>query len=803
VTALRAVLPLLLAWGWLAAGGRPVPAGPPVAPVLPEAFAAAVERTPADPLLLRLREPGALGPAHVSWAPTDGLRCANVGVLAGAWALQPASPAARERLRYWLELMEEHGHELSREYLVPGLAPLSAARERVLRWLASARIETLAGRPETARACVDKARAEPAAPEVPADWFELALAGPPFAADLARARAALAAGQVDEALAAYRSACAGACVARDGRAAVVALLDEAGARFPGDATLAAIRVEPKRRRGRGAQDWARGWALAAVEALKRGERSEAVRRLTAARLLSGPGSWGPGGLASWYWAAEDWLARAADSHGLSVRPELVEGQSRGGLRQAQPERTTEGVEVRLPPAMWLAWTDPEQAVQLAQPQRWAQRAREASDPRLILRTIDTPGRLAEGIVVRLEQEMRQGRFLPATEILEELRRFAALSPDEPLQTRVKALGVLARDGEPPPDPAPLAGGDAERLLAALDEALVAAGDGNSVAAWLALDRLEPEQASHPSASLVSLQVARLTSDSARLAALAAEALQAVPSDARALAARGWAALAAGRLVAALPDLERATASADCPAWAWLARGQTLERLGRLAEAATAFGQAWDRAPGNPAALHGMARTGASTSDATAAGALPSPMPAAREASLRRLLAMLAMGERWRDCARMLEAARGLLPARGSASWAAGEAVVSGEGASLAADLINQGAYGALSALLAELERSSATPPADQAARPADDRPRTRLPTGAALLGTLKRDAREAWTRPASPYGGGFSRPVRTVYRLLLLAIVLAAWVRLHLFLLRLFQRRQANSGHTPKPNWLV
>jgi hypothetical protein len=45
--------------------------------------------------------------------------------------------------------------------------------------------------------------------------------------------------------------------------------------------------------------------------------------------------------------------------------------------------------------------------------------------------------------------------------------------------------------------------------------------------------------------------------------------------------------------------------------------------------------------------------------------------------------------------------------------------------------------------------------------------------------------------------------VRTVYRLLLLAIVLAAWVRLHLFLLRLFQRRQANSGHTPKPNWLV
>ncbi len=755
------------------AGGPVAAAAPPVAPVSLERFAEAVDRVPADPLLLRLSEPGALGPARVTWDPAVGGRGTNVRVLAGAWALQPTSPEAAERLRYWLELMEEHGFELSRQFPVPGLAPSSPARERALRWLASARLEALSDHPAAARACLARARAEPAVPEVPAAWFELALAGPAFATELARARAAHVAGHQAEALSAYRAACLRACTARDGVAAVESLLAEAAGRFPGDGTLAAIRAASRPRRGRGAPDLARGWALAAVEALRRGERSEAVRRLAAARSLFGPGGWGPGSLAPWYWAAEDWLDAFA--------PESAAGG--GGLRQAQPERTMEGVGVRLPPGMWLAWTDPERAVQLAQPQRWAQRAGETSEPRLILKALDAPGRLAEGIVVRLEQEMRRGRFLQAAEILEELRRFAGLEAGEPLQTRVNALGALAREGEPPPDPAPLAGGDAEQLLAVLDTAVVAVGEGNPASAWLALDGLEPELANHPAVRIVAMHVARISSDTARLEAIASAVSRSEPADGRALASRGWATLAASRPAEALPDLERATAAADCPAWGWLARGSALERLGRFSEAATAFARAWDLAPGGPEALKGMARAAAATG-----GRRPS-MPAVGEASLRRILAMLVMGERWSDCARLLEAARGLVADGPAGDADAGAAISAGQSAGLAVDLVNRGAYRALNDLVAELERRSTAPVRGAATSLSEEGPRVRMPSCASLLGSLKREARDAWTRPASPYGGGLSRPTRAAYRLLLLAIVLAAWVRLHLFLLGLFQRR--------------
>lgn len=817
----RVVLLALVASAALAGGLVAAPA-PPVEPVSPERFAEAVDRTPADPMLLRLSEPGALGPARVTWDPAAGERGTNVRILAGAWALQPTSPEAAERLRYWLELMEEHGFELSRQFPVPGLAPSSPARERALRWLASARVEALAGHSDAARACLARARAEPAAPEVPAAWFDLALAGPAFAPDLARARTAHAAGRGAEALGAYRAACVRACSARDGVAAVEGLLAEAEQRFPGDGTLAAIRAASRQRRGRGAPDLARGWALAAVEALRHGERSEAVKRLAAARSLFGPGGWGPGSLAPWYWAAEDWLAVASLAPGSAARGD-------GEL----PD-----VGVRLPPGMWLAWTDPERAVQLAQPQRWAQRARETNEPRLILKALDAPGRLAEGIVVRLEQEMRRGRFLQAMEILEELRRFAGLDPGEPLQRRVKALGALAREGEPPPDPAPLAGGDAEQLLAALDTAVVAADEGNAAAAWLSLDGLEPELATHPGVRLVAMHVARISSDTARLEVLASAALRADPADVRALAARGWVALAAGRPAAALPDLGRATAAADCPAWGWLARGRALGRLGRFSDAATAFGRAWDLAPGGIEALKGIARASTASNLSPSVGSFaPEPPPWAwpasrpvpiveagasapvppdpgpgnhgsrstagrtdenseglgseqrREAGLRRILAMLVMGERWSDCARLLEAARGLLAAGPAGDEDVGQALADGRCTGLAVDLVNRGAYDALRVLLAERERRSAAPAGGLAAGGAEERPRMRMPTGAALLGSLKREARDAWTRPASPYGGGLSRPTRTAYRFLLLAIVLAAWVRLHLFLLSLFQRQ--------------
>ncbi|MBI4868553.1 MAG: hypothetical protein HY816_16570 [Candidatus Wallbacteria bacterium] len=386
-------------------------------------FDIASARAPADPLVLRLREPGALGRPVATLLPQPDRSTPSVVEMAGAWALQPDSPQARERLAWWLELADNHQFELAVEL------PLASARKptlqetRAMLWLLSARLEALERRDSADfERCLARAAREGA--PLPAAWFELAGAGPAFTTHLERAREALRAGDRGPARSLFREACEASCRARDSARPVTALVREARAEFPGDEWFVAFEAALYWRAGRAMPQRARWWTLAAAAALARGEGTEAARRLRAGRglleaLAPGREDWTP-----WIWAAE----------------RLIQGPA------PLPAKTQSLLE--LPPGRSLAYILPDEAFNYAMAQRWLERARELGDPRLVLRMQIDPDRPGEGPLVFAEELVRRGKFLDAAETLASVPYLFSEAAGAEVRERAEACESAAQKGIP-------------------------------------------------------------------------------------------------------------------------------------------------------------------------------------------------------------------------------------------------------------------------------------------------------------------------------------------------------------------
>ncbi|MBI3894011.1 MAG: hypothetical protein HY303_21035 [Candidatus Wallbacteria bacterium] len=705
-------------------------------------LAAASGLAAADPLVTRLREPGALGLPSVTLLPSHDRSSLSVLEAAGAWALQPDTPEARERLSGWLDLADAHPFELPVEYVVPGFRAAPPETARAMLWLLSGRLETVeaAGRPTAAaRGCVEAARVS--GPGLSPDWLELALAPPAFAEPVARARTELAAGRREAALRLYRAACAGACRVRDGAPAVRELLREALAAFPGDLELARFESALLCRVGRAMPRRALWWALAAAASMERAEGAETLKRLRAARDLLEAMPPGPGDLTPVLWASERMLIRESGSYPALSDPA--------------------GTLLSLPPNRWLAPVLPDEAFAYALADRWLARARELGDPRLLLRIELDQGRPGEGNLVLVESLLEKHRFLEA---LETLAGLPLLASDDGLRDRVAVDSALARRGEPPPVLRPSAATTAAaKARALLDAAVLDLDDGQPRAALDRLALLAEEFARDPAALRLQAVAALEAGEPAAAREAAGRVLRELPEDPLALAVRGALALREGRAAEALGDFERATANQPCALLAALGRARSLAALGRAAESALWFGSAFDLTPWNAEATSALKRV---PSEA--------PLAPAREGLVRRVLAMDLSAHRWREALASLERVATLLP---PPAGPGPEACTSEAERTLR--LLAHGRYSLLREALRTL--LSARRPGRQG--PADSAADNALP--APLLG-LKRDPDRAWTTPDSPFGGAWSPAARRLFRLVYVGILLAAWVRLHLFLLAVF-----------------
>ncbi|MBI2942897.1 MAG: hypothetical protein HYY25_01735 [Candidatus Wallbacteria bacterium] len=386
-------------------------------------FDIASARAPADPLVLRLREPGALGTPVATLMPQPDRSTPSVVEMAGAWALQPDSPQARERLAWWLELADSHQFELAVELPLASTARPSMQETRAMLWLLSARLEALERRDSPGyERCLARAASEGAL--LPAAWFELASAGPAFMPALQRAREKLRAGDRGAARALFREACEASCRARDGARPVTALGREARAEFPGDEWFVAFEAALYWRAGRAMPQRARWWTLAAAAALARGEGTEAARRLRAGRglleaLAPGREDWTP-----WIWAAE----------------RLIQGPA--------PRAAQQGSLLELPPGRSLAYILPDEAFNYAMAQRWLDRARQLGDPRLVLRVQIDPDRPGEGPLVFAEELVRRGKFLEAVETLASVPYLFTEAAGVEVRERAEACEAAALKGIP-------------------------------------------------------------------------------------------------------------------------------------------------------------------------------------------------------------------------------------------------------------------------------------------------------------------------------------------------------------------